>query len=292
MKQVIVRLKGGLGNQMFQYAFGKYFSLRTNSKLIFDLHYLNNPLPSETKREFDLAVFGLNLEFLSNKDSEQLNKQPSYFSRFLQKIKLSANDFQLINDSNYGLLLDQELKEVKRFILDGYFQDYRIVNKYREELLKDFDLQNRIEGEDNNLVNFILDNNVVSVHVRRGDYIHNPHAASHHYSQPITYYNQALSIFRDQFLDAKFLFFSDDIKWCKENFANADTYFCEDVNNSAANDLKLMQLCNHHVIANSSFSWWGAWLSKKKGIVIAPKIWFNDPTTSVAQLIPDTWKKL
>ena len=71
-----------------------------------------------------------------------------------------------------------------------------------------------------------------------------------------------------------------------------DTYFCEDTDNSAANDLRLMQLCNHHVIANSSFSWWGAWLSKKKGIVIAPKVWFNDPTISVAQLIPDSWKML
>ena len=165
-------------------------------------------------------------------------------------------------------------------LLNGYFQSDKYLN--RSATLELFSI-------DDESYKFIVDkygssfNNAVSIHVRRGDYL-----AKHdrHPVQSIDYYKQAMQYFDSSSI---FYIFSDDIEWCKENFKGSQFTFIED--NADYIDLWLMSLCDHNIIANSSFSWWGAWLNQNPNkIVIAPKNWFGpNKKLSVQDLIPEKW---
>ena len=141
----------------------------------------------------------------------------------------------------------------------------------------------------------ILAVNSVSIHVRRGDYLTNPVTFQTHGLCDIDYYKKAIDEILDLVDKPHFFIFSDDQSWAKSNiiFGAPTDYVMH--NNSLKNyeDLRLMSYCRHHIIANSSFSWWGAWLGNNpEKIVIAPKKWFNDPKIDTTDLIPDTWLRL
>ena len=136
--------------------------------------------------------------------------------------------------------------------------------------------------------------NSVSVHIRRGDMKNDPVMAERHGVMPLSYYQKGIEIIRSKVSNPHFYFFSDDISWANENFNDIDSTFVSgDISKTHFEDLYLMSQCGYNIIANSSFSWWGAWLNNNSGkIVIAPNKWFNSGPQDTEDLIPSNWIRI
>jgi hypothetical protein len=188
-----------------------------------------------------------------------------------------------------------EIKNVPRdCYLRGYWQSEKYFQEAAPTIRKDFTFKKTLTKENSDLAERIREKNAVSLHVRRGDYVRNPKTAATHGLCSLDYYQAAIRYISKQVEQPFFFIFSDDITWVKKHLEM--NFPCRYIDhNSGAdsyNDMHLMSLCRHHIIANSSFSWWGAWLSSHKNkIVVAPKKWFaNDNSTT--DLFPQGWVHL
>jgi len=244
---------GGIGNQMFQYAL---------------LRAVSNNLQIEMKippGNYDLLRFNI-----------------------LKNFDLS-NDYVSFNEKFYHY--DSQVFEIKQNIdFLGYYQSYKYFDKLREILLSDFSFEKNIDNLSENILNDIKDKfckEIISIHIRRGDYLNYPDI---HPVITKRYIETCIKYF-DNFGKFCYLIFSDDIPWCRENLLYNNLYFSESNDNLL--DLCLMSKCNHNIIANSSFSWWGAWLNKHKDKIIKyPNIWFGKSgPQDVQDLIPPNWEK-
>lgn len=292
--KVIVRMQGGLGNQLFIFAFGKSLAKRLNINVCFDVtkYDVKNPY-----REFGLGVFNIKDINLTKKGHGK-----DLFKKILKKIlifkclkkyiepkeKVAFEDYKHINQAVDGFFYDESLYEISgRNYIEGFFQNPRYFEDIREEILNDFSLKEPLKGKNKELLNSIKGTDSCSVHVRRGDYIDN----SGTYVLTPDYYKQAMDIIREKEANCVFYVFSDDIKWCRENFKASENIVFVDYDNKNYIDLELMKNCKHNIIANSSFSWWGAWLNNNPDkIVIAPNPWF--PTVDSSRQIPGSWIKV
>jgi Glycosyl transferase family 11 len=179
--------------------------------------------------------------------------------------------------------------------LFGYWQSERYFADVAASIRKDFEFKTQLNSKNDSLARQIRNVNAVSLHVRRGDYVKNPVTLAKHGVCSPEYYRDAIARITEE-VDAPFFFiFSDDIQWVKENVGIE--YPCKYIDhNSGAdsfNDMRLMSMCRHHIIANSSFSWWGAWLAQSpRQIVIAPEPWFDDLSIDTRDLLPDRWIKI
>ena len=173
----------------------------------------------------------------------------------------------------------------KNLKLNGYYQSEDYFSHNRDKILELFsfksDLINEKYGE-------ILNTKTCAIHVRRGNYLTLP---NHHPVCTFDYYQQAISLMPK---DCNFIVFSDDLEWCKNNFKGIDRKFYFIEGNTDYIDLLLMSKCDNNIIANSSFSWWGAWLNTSKSkLVVAPNKWFGNAINhNTNNLIPKTWIKL
>ena len=238
---IVVKLQGGLGNQMFQYSAGR--SLAQNNELYLDTTFYNNQ-HGVTPRSYSLNVF-------PNLKSE-IYKGQQNGTPFIKLCEPQTfKPFPIVSDKN--------------IYLDGYFQTEKyfkeISNALREDFSPSLETRKKLEQKYPESIG-----NSISLHVRRTDYTKYSHV---HTVQSLDYYYDALKTIGK--FDQLYIF-SDDIAWCKENIRAPRTTYIE--GNTDVEDLWLMSMCDNHIIANSSFSWWGAWLSKSKK-VIAPKCWFG-----------------
>lgn len=260
---IIVRLKGGLGNQMFQYALGRVLSIKNNTELLLDLNYFKNK--NFTPREYNLGVFNIKARIL------QENKIPfliKYFLPILKKITWSGNIY-----------------------LDGYFQSEKYFKEYTDIIRQDFTLK-EVSIKSESLIKEIKNSNSVCMHIRRGDYVGN----TLHPVQDLAYYQNGIKELEKKTNIDKIYVFSDDIVWCKENLkSDRELFFVnrEELNISDSEELSIMTNCKYFIVANSSFSWWGAWLStREEKIVICPKKWFNNESINTNDLIPKEWIRI
>ena len=271
-KNVLVLLKGGLGNQLFQYATGKSLALRLGVGLTLDLNwYLEN---GENHTKFLLDKFQIDDKFF-----RPPLIIPRRFRSFIYKIVEKASFFGLTNP----VLRDVNLKFTKELLiidypvtLDGYWQNELYFNQYRKEIIQTIKLREEIPYENQLLLNKIHNSNSICVHIRRGDYISNSYAANIHGICSIDYYYKAIDIFSKKIDSPSFYIFSDDPEWVKSNI-NIDhhSFVINSDFNKPELDFTLMKSCKHFIIANSTYSWWAAWLSTHQmKEVIAPKQWF------------------
>ena len=282
---IIVKIKSGLGNQMFQYALGRRLSLDWNDELKFDLSWFDNIKKGETPRKLELVKFNVILPKAT--ETEIAQARPSFFARIVDKVKGRLN-------RNYFFQFHSWLLKIKKAAyLDGYFQSFKYIEPIREVLLKDFVLKNTYSEGAQKIKNEIeASAQSVAMHVRRGDFVTT--CKDWNGLCEAEYYKKGLDIIQKKYFNVKLFIFSDDIGWAKENlkFDNQMVFVSRPSLNSAE-ELLLMSLCKHQIIANSTFSWWAAWLNQnKEKIVIAPSRWLLAANIDTMDLLPPIWIKL
>lgn len=285
---IITRLIGGLGNQMFQYAAAKSLALKHNTNVLVDVTELNKDTQGlHTKREYDLHIFNSNINIASEKELNKVN-QLQLLPLIIKKI---FNIYYIANEEGTEYQ-SKFIKFPKNTYLNGFWQSELYFIDFENEIKKDFQFIDKIIHENKTLATEISNSESVALHVRRGDYVSNSNANQFHGLCSIDYYEQAVNIISQKFQNFKLFVFSDDIDWCKEHLKfEAPIYYVE--TNSAYSDLYLMSICKHNIIANSSFSWWGAWLNNNiDKTVVAPNLWFASKEVNTSNLIPKNWIKL
>lgn len=292
---IVVRLMGGLGNQLFQYAAGRALSLKHNTELQFDFSYLNaDPNPNYTKRQLELDLFGLKITEVKASELEKF-KSTSFIKRVLRKLfGNSFSNYFVANQSEFCFLPEFN-SYTKNTYLNGYWQSEKYFLGIREKLLKELVITKSKNEQVIKAENEILNSKAVSLHIRRGDYVSLKSAIEHHGVLPLEYYYLAIHEIKKQHEDITVFVFSDDITWVKESLKLSDKCVYIDFNKGKDSvfDMYLMSLCKHNIIANSSFSWWGAWLNQNPDkIVVAPKNWFTNKEIPTNDLIPDKWIRL
>jgi len=298
---ITVKLKGGLGNQMFQYAFGMALSLRSSKKTKIDLTALLHRLPGREYvfRNFDLDIFNVSMEFTLLSKMAMLGHSFNNLAFILQMVfnwfnsKFRPGNFFEENE-NYFFNADMMVKASGFF--DGYWQSYKYFNECADNIRQIFDLSG-IAG-DHSLDERITGTNAVCLNVRRTDYISNGLNVDFFGSLKADYYRQSVDIIKEKVNNPVFFIFSDDINWCKDNFDFIDDkIFVGDgfAGKKFGNYLRLMALCKHFIIPNSTFAWWAAWLSKNHSkIVIAPRQWVKNEklNNNTKDLIPENWIRI
>jgi hypothetical protein len=285
---IITRLMGGLGNQMFQYAFGRMLSIRHQTELKTDLSFLLNRNKSftHTLRNYDLHAFNI--------QSSAVNSSPCSESGIRSKVRsIFGKTMHQVTEKHFPFD-DEAYHAPDNTCLAGYWQSEKYFKQIRDELLNELQPIRPMDDQNLGVANEISSCESISVHVRRGDFIHNPTASVVHGFPGISYYEKAIDLIAHTNSSVKIFIFSDDINWVKEHIKTDLPCIYIDHNNGdkSYEDIRLMSLCRHNIIANSSFSWWGAWLNQHKDKkVIAPARWFlND--TDTRDLLPPNWIKL
>lgn len=291
---IITKLMGGLGNQLFEYAFARTLSLKHNTELKVDASGLKTKelFQQGTVRELELNKMGLNIRAANELELAIYNKGKIgkgidlvLLSTGKNKIYVRERSFEF--DSKY-------LNAPADCYLDGYWQSEKYFSSIRKELLKE--LSPKILSPDTRSVGLRFElENAVSIHVRRGDYISIPENKELYAECDAHYYRAAIAKMNELHTNCSFYVFSDEIEWFKNNVGEMPNvkYVSHNRGGDGYQDLYLMSLCKHNIIANSSFSWWGAWLNKnEKKTVIAPKNWFKNNLKDTKDLIPDSWIKL
>lgn len=272
---ITVNIKGGLGNQMFQYACARALSLKNND----NLQLIRNESIGDIARPFSLTAFDIQGEVVTEKNV------PSCL-RILSKIR------QKITREFYVNFQPSILNRKGEVYLDGYFQSEKYFIDFVDIIRQDFILKGSLTkqaAEAAALIQASLSG--ISLHVRRGDYLKESDFKD---IADKEYYKKAIDYIVEKIDNAHFFIFSDDIEWCKSNLTlPSNTVFVSGPEMKDYEELTLMSLCRHHIIANSSFSWWGAWLgSNPEKIVITPIRWANVHEDWYRDIIPETWIRI
>lgn len=259
---IIVRILGGLGNQMFQYAYARALSLNG-----YDV-------------QLDISKFKkYKLHGGYQLDKYKIDLKPAKpLSIFLGKVGLKPTK------KEKSLLFNSDFKTLKgNEYVKGYFQTEKYFKEIRETLLSEFILKQKVSLQTQEIEQQILTSkNSCSLHIRRGDYISDEKANKVHGTCNLDYYQKAIEIINKKYFNTTFFIFSDDISWTQENL-KVDKAVFVDVKSIPHEDLYLMSVCKNNITANSSFSWWGAWLNKNEHkTVISPKNWFVEKENEVA----------
>lgn len=291
---IIVKLMGGLGNQMFQYAAGKALALKHSTELRLDLSWFNTLTQSDTIRSYDLACFAFHEDIIASQEDLKTIKKSHLPSKIVKIVKSIYPSFQK------NIILEKQFHYDPHFwessmnaYLIGYWQSFHYFESFSKDIGEDFNFKIPMELENKKLSESILRTSSVSLHIRRGDYVTNTHTNNFHGTTTLDYYNKAIEYIHQHVEEPHIFIFSDDMEWVKENFCLSYPTTYIDHNTLAFEDMRLMSLCKHNIIANSSFSWWGAWLNNNPNkIVIAPKQWFNDHSINTNDLIPNSWLRI
>lgn len=294
-KPVIVKLSGGLGNQLFQYAAGRAVADRISRPLKIDA----SSLKKDQLRSYRLNHFSIRANFAS--DEEMALFFPFREKRRLDKWIIHGLKKRIRPWHARDVIRERFIKYDKAFekiksscYLDGYWQSEKYFIGVEDLIRQEFRIKTEPSPENAVLLNMLENQKEsVSVHIRRGDYVAEPSKKRLYGSITKEYYDKAIEVLQKEIQNPVFYFFSDDIDWVKEQFGNNLSYIFVDQNGPETDyeDLRLMRCCNHHIIANSTFSWWGAWLSENKNTrVIAPKNWFG--IDRKIDIIPNRWETL
>jgi len=278
---IITQLIGGLGNQMFQYAVARRLSAMRGVTFKMDIRIFDNYPKSCVPRYYELGNFNVKEVFASQDEIDDI----------IKKNKIKGED--LGREKGELTFNPMVLDYTDDIYFRGYWQSEKYFSDVRNDLLQEFSLKNALSKDALQCLNDIASSlNSISLHIRRGDYVEDKTTNQFHGVCDLEYYYHAIEILRRKFGAVKLYVFSDDIAWVKENFVvEENTMYVSELVKNNVEELFLMSRCTHHIIANSTFSWWGAWLGKAENkIVIAPKRWFKKDVA--IDIIPDDWMKI
>lgn len=280
---------------MFQYAAARALAIRKETPLKLDVSEFASYI---LHQGFELnRIFTCSVDIASAKDlRNMLGWQAS------ARVRNSLSRFNLNVLKSRKLVAEPSFSYWKGIdevpddcYLTGYWQSEKYFSSFADQIRSDFTFREPMNELNAIAVEKILSVNSVSLHVRRGDYIANKNANSTHGLCSIEYYMNSINYISENIQNPKFFIFSDDIEWARENLKINNPCDYIDFNNGSEsyNDMRLMSLCRHHIIANSSFSWWGAWLNPSSTkLVVAPSPWFANPNLDAGDLIPADWKRV
>lgn len=298
---IILKLVGGLGNQLFQYATARSISLRNGVEFKLDNNIYKESLNHDILR-YKLNRFNVVENFASDEEIKKYrNEIPVSFTERLYNY-IFTKRLNLPNRYNkkshvierFDDKIDPRILNCREAYLEGWFGKEAYFRDFRSELEKDLSLKNPPSPENQKLLKEIEECNSVSIHLRRGDIaagIHN----SFFRLLPRSYYEEAIKIIKDRVKNPVFFIFSDSIDWVRENFKlDSPVVYVDNNGDREYEDLNLMMHCKNHIIANSTFSYWGAWLGDRPDhVVVVPEIWYNDPEANAKTdhrlMYPKSW---
>ncbi len=295
---VIVKLYGGLGNQLFQYALGRKIAAKNSVALKLDV--LTGFENDFYRRKYSLGHFNIQENFASLKEITALTKRPiveRVLSRTLRRPPKTASTY--IREK-LSFHFDPDILSLPNGVyLDGYWQSEKYFLYIQEIIRKEFTVKTSLTGMNLKIAREIIKTNSICVHVRRlhglsGGNV-NERAVKKLGAVSLDYYYNAIKYLSDKYSGSHFFIFGDDLEWVRENLKLPYSMTVVDHNgpDKAYEDLRLMSQCKHHIIANSSFSWWGAWLAQRRDkIVFAPKSWHACEKFDTSDLIPDKWTRI
>lgn len=293
-KAIIVKIQGGLGNQLFQYALGRNLALTHGLPVTYDTSWYAMDM-GQTKRTYELDHFQTRVRLADPAAVQELRRYQRKAGPvgFLKSF-LTADESRYIQDYNYAF--DPKIFQVKPpAYLDGYWQSEKYFSDVAEMIRREIALTRAPTGKNAEALSQIQSSPSISLHIRRGDYVTSKTTNTFHGAAGLNYYHAASAKLKSVEPKATMYVFSDDLAWVKENLrSDLPTVFVDwNTPDTAHEDLRLMSACRHHVLANSTFSWWGAWLSPNPDkVVIAPEQWFADPKMRTDDLLPKTWLRM
>lgn len=279
--------QGGLGNQLFQYATARQLAFARRAALTVDLSWYRDPPSGVTPRVFDL--FDIFPDLIETSERDRL------YLRFLRgrmgRLLAPFSKHETIREAGFAYSPQLERASGEAYLV-GYWQSERYFLDIAEDLRREL-ISKAPDFCPTELLSQLSTEATVSLHVRRGDYVTNTSAAIHHGTCGPEYYAKAIRHISQRISSPRFVVFSDEIAWARENIqlpSNA-IFVDSDTETPAIRDILLMASCRHNIIANSSFSWWGAWLGNQDRIVLAPSTWFSSgkPTPD---LLPLRWETI
>ncbi len=315
---IVLKLKAGLGNQMFQYAYARALALRSNAELALDLSWFNSVSERDTKREYGLHHFNIGADVRIKAELPGKTEKGSagkLFHRILNKMRRLA-----LNRRDY-VFYPALIRPRKHAVVEGYWNSEKYFKDFadaiRDELSIKAQLGRGAMAAHEELIKLKETNALTCIHVRRGDYVSSSRASAHHGLSGVEYYEKAVEVLVEKMKNHSasstastasrplmFILASDDIEWTKENIVpllpegSAHRAISNPAEIKDYEEMHLMSLCDHFIIANSTFSWWPAWLSEsaeKSGqekIVIGPKRWIADPSADTTDVMPERWIRI
>lgn len=266
---LVISISGGLGNQMFQYAFGYAYARNHKEILRLDTFYIG----LDKQRKLGIDKYNISclqkgrfrgMLYYSVRKFCKTDDQLHLWNRMTHTIvEHSSMGFQNVNGKN--------LFAVGNWMNLNYFKSYR------DDLLREYKYCGAIGDKQQRILDIIRNEESLAIHIRRGDYLNPENSAYKIIAKE--YYVAALSYLKDRVDISNIYLFSDDIEWCKEEYKDIldITFIDSDISGDAHIDMELMKNCKYFIIANSTFGWWGAWLCEREGkIMIAPEKWFDE----------------
>jgi hypothetical protein len=288
---IVVRIMGGLGNQMFQYAAGKRLALKLGVEMRLDTDWYDR----SDSRLYELGFFQVPEVKAGRSDIRRLRYGSKPWWKLLtNRARREAKESSTSHIKQKQFHFDTGILNLSDDVyLHGYWQSEKYFKDIERDIRDQFTFRNPGKSA-TEMAERIHSSNSVSIHIRRGDYIEGDSAAKFE-NLPLEYYRKALHHLESSLGLLDLFIFSDDLTWVRENnlFDREMTFVEASGNLTPVDDMWLMTLCRHNIIANSSFSWWGAWLnSNETKTVVAPSIWFKSEENDTRDLIPETWIRL
>jgi hypothetical protein len=292
---IIVKIQGGLGNQLWQYAFARHLAHINNTEVLLDLSALNNPKPGDVPRSLCLDLFNVKYGIATDKlIGCYVRPETGIVNRLINRVRRVFPDSTgYIRQGNDPHEYNVEYLAAGRYAyLDGYWQSYKFFYGIEGIIRREFTLKGSVPMCVARMQQRILGRNSVCLNVRRGDFV----GSKYHICYGMDYYRQAMREMSVRVEDPHYYIFTDDIEWCRANFAGIENATI--ISHGMAGGWfeyyhLLMRSCRHFIIPNSTFGWFAAWLWNLPGkVVIAPRLWYKDSEANrniAKNLCPSEW---
>lgn len=277
---IVIEMSGGLGNQMFQYALYKKFE-SLNKDVVMETSFFRS---GQELREYELGIFPVKYRTITDKEAANI-RGFGYQDSVLDKIrhKLIPQKYKIYVDKIGPF--QPEIFEMDNVYLSGYWQNENYFKDIKEVICRDFSFSDKLMEQYKNICERLDKENSVSVHIRRGDYLTTENTRIHGNICTDKYYANAMNYIKEKVKNPQFYIFTDDLDWAHEKYSGENITIVDgNRNTSSYVDMFLMSKCKHNIVANSTFSWWAAWLnSNTDKLVLAPPKWLNNfPEAQVA----------
>lgn len=299
---IIVKITGGLGNQMFQYVLGRSLSIKQKCDLKLDLSWYReydkivdtNDPNKATKRDYLLKYFNISGQILPSWYLSMIKKNSllrKYHPKVARIIPNKLFDYNVLIENNFSWT---NIKNQTNYFAIGYWQQSLYFEKHKDVINQDFRLINPMTFVNRQYLDQISSTNSVAIHIRRGDLISKPSGAELQPTCTLEYFYSGITIILNKVKDLSLFIFSDDMEWCKNHFKNKHPIIFVDSIGNDHEHFYLMSQCKYQVIANSTYSWWAAWLNHYPDkIIVAPKNWYHDAQLNEsAMFIPNNWIRI